>query len=254
MLRLAEPVEYASKVLFNGVRLDGRQISSARGFSIERGILEKTGNSAAVKIGQTAVVAGLVLSTTISPSQGFLTVSVSHPAVNRRESSALSQKVLDAVRAGVDLKKLTISGKNVWHIEVALVVLEDQGGLLDACVSAAAGALAKIRLPSLDKDLKAVEGSTSVVFEQRVVDCPRVPLVITFKSINGRWLIDPCLDEETASQATISLGSVSDDVFVLERIGECSAEVISQEIIPAARHVLVERRMQLKSALLASNT
>jgi exosome complex component RRP43 len=242
VFRLASPDQFISKFISNGIRADGRQdLHSCRQFSVLSFIVPDAAGSAVVRIGHTSVVAGVILNTTLprpdSKSLGFFQVSLQSEKLSRRESSAIAQKIEDIIRPCIDLNQLCLqAGKTVWHVNVALVSISEDGSLLDACVSAATAALNTTTLPSLDAELRA--GGDTYPSAPLTLTQP-LPVTLSFCKIPGaQWLPDCTEEEENVSLARITMITGGG---VVTSEGPCSSEELATCIIPEFNRLMAIR-------------
>jgi len=247
VFRLASPAGFVSKFGSGGLRADGRtSLNSCRELTLRTSIVPEISGSASVRLGNTSVVAGVVLNTTQprpeSKSNGFFQVTLQSRSLNRREASAVSQKVEDILRPSIDTEALCIqAGKTVWHLHVSLVSLEEDGSLLDACVCAAVAALKSVQLPSLDAELRA----GGDFYPGKPLQLRLDPVALTFcKLASGEWLPDCTAEEESVACARVTLvGGVTVSVGFSE--GGCSSLEVADFLLPEAQRLISERRQLL---------
>ncbi|KAJ1640218.1 hypothetical protein T492DRAFT_930270 [Pavlovales sp. CCMP2436] len=108
---------------------------------------------------------------------------------------------------------LTIApGKAAWRLSLAVYCLNYDGGLADAAVLAALGALAHTQLPPASYDAKS--GRVLVGTEAGAADGPQAspggrltliarPVPLSFARMHERTLADPSAEEEALSEARL---------------------------------------------------
>eukprot|EP00897_Mesotaenium_endlicherianum_P000860 jgi/Mesen1/10775/ME000091S10295 len=179
------PEEYFARFLVEGVRPDGRPLGRGRATSIGLGAVASADGSALVKIGNTAVLAGVKLEVFVpapdAPDQGRLVVEFQMPPLCSAQvkpgrppdvAHSVTQQLTGALSSAdlVDLKQLCIvEGQAAWvaYLRMAKVLqpasvwlvleygqqdlycLDDDGALIDAALLASVAALADLQLPGV---------------------------------------------------------------------------------------------------------
>jgi exosome complex component RRP42 len=170
-LRKAQLLELLSK----GTRLDGRGLNEVRKLEIQTGLIEKANGSAMVSLGNTQVIAGVMVDKGTpfpdTPDKGLLIVgaevlplAASYVEAGPPDESAIElARVVDrGIRESemIDVSSLVIKeGKFVYAVFVDVNVLNVDGNLFDATSYAVVSALLTARMPNfvLDGDVvKAV--------------------------------------------------------------------------------------------------
>ena len=247
VFRLAKPADFVHKFLSSGIRPDGRDaLDFLRPSTLRASVLPDCPGSAALRLGNTSVVAGIVLNTTLpraeSKGLGFFQVTLQSAKLNRRESSAMAQRVEDLIRPSVTVEDLAIHvGKAVWHIHVSLVTLEEDGSLMDACVLAAVASLKGSMLPSLDADLLA----GGDVYPERMLSLKTHPVTVTFHRVGDHWLPDCTREEELLSEARITFIEYTSSVSIASSEGDFNTQHLATVLIPLARKLISDRRSLL---------
>lgn len=247
MFRLAKPGDFVNKFLSSGIRPDGRDsISTLRPATMRSGVIPESAGSAALRIGNTSIVAGVVLNTTFprpeSKGKGFFQVTLQSPKLNRRESSAMAQKVEELLKPIISLDELCIHlGKAVWHIHVSLVLLEEDGCLLDTCLLSSVCALKFLKLPSLDADLRA-GGDT---YPERTLTLKAHPATVTFCRVGNHWLPDCTREEECLADARITFISYGNSVTIASSEGTLNSEQLASTLLPLASKFISDRHCLL---------
>ena len=211
------------KSLERGIRLDERKIDEFRPLSITLGYAAKADGSALVKLGDTLVLAGTKLEIDEpypdTPNQGNLIVNVEllplayetfEPGPPDENSIELARVVDRSLRdsKAVDLSKLVIiPGKKVWTLWVDVYVLDYGGNVLDASTISAVAAVYNTRLPKVE-----INGEEVKVLPERSDITPLAfPVVtVTVAKIGNYIVVDPSLEEESISDAKLSISYTPD--------------------------------------------
>lgn len=211
------------KSLERGIRLDERKIDEFRPLSITLGYAAKADGSALVKLGDTLVLAGTKLEIDEpypdTPNQGNLIVNVEllplayetfEPGPPDENSIELARVVDRSLRdsKAVDLSKLVIiPGKKVWTLWVDVYVLDYGGNVLDASTISAVAAVFNTRLPKVE-----INGDEVKVLSERSDITPLAfPVVtVTVAKIGNYIVVDPSLEEESISDAKLSISYTPD--------------------------------------------
>ncbi|GAB5036358.1 exosome complex component rrp43-like [Nannochloropsis oceanica] len=232
---------YLANLVKAGVRQDGRSLTGLRPLSLLQGILQgTTAGSALVKIGGTKVVAGVTLlvgqPAEDTPSKGEIGVEVHlppmcHPKytsiqIQQEEGKALETFVQNVLlKCGVVRREdLRISeGRHVWKLNVDIQCLSHEGSLGDACILAAASALADVQLPAtaLDKDEEVVILSDT---PPRPLEMTRFPVPLTIGLHSDKFLCDLSLTEEERmpTQMTLVLDAENGHLCSAQKAGGAS--------------------------------
>ena len=211
------------KSLERGTRLDERKIDEFRPLSITLGYAAKADGSALVKLGDTLVLAGTKLEIDEpypdTPNQGNLIVNVEllplayetfEPGPPDENSIELARVVDRSLRdsKAVDLSKLVIiPGKKVWTLWVDVYVLDYGGNVLDASTISAVAAIYNTKLPKVE-----INGDEVKVLPERSDVTPLAfPVVtVTVAKIGNYIVVDPSLEEESISDAKLSISYTPD--------------------------------------------
>jgi exosome complex component RRP42 len=169
----------------SGKRTDGRSLTEMRKVDIKTNIVEKADGSAAVKLGDTYVIAGVKFDCEKppfpdTPNEGVLSVNAEFVPIASAEFEAgpptenaieLARVVDRGLRESklLDTSKLCIiPGKKVWTVHVDVYILDHCGNLIDASALAAMNALLTSRMPKADLKLNVTKISGIEV--QKIVD------------------------------------------------------------------------------------
>ncbi|MBW9140573.1 MAG: exosome complex protein Rrp42 [Candidatus Aramenus sp.] len=231
-------------MLERGLREDGRKLNDYRPLSITLDYAKKADGSALVKLGDTAVLAGVKVEEEEpfedTPAQGNLVVNVEllplayetfEPGPPDENAIELSRVVDRSLRdsKSIDLGKLVIEpGKRVWTVWVDIYVLDYGGNVLDASTLAAVAALYNAKLPKVVNE----NGEIKVVKEEKGDRLPILFPVVTVTAAKiGKYIvIDPDLEEEAIADAKLSISYTPEGRIVgMQKSGAGSFSV--QEVL-----------------------
>jgi len=230
-------------VLEKGSRIDGRKFTDFRSLSITQGYAKKAEGSAMVRLGDTAVLAGVKMKEDVpfpdTPDQGNFIVNVEllplayetfepgPPDENAVELSRVVDRGLRDSKA-IDLKRLClVPGKKVWTIWIDIDVLDYGGNVLDASMLAAVAALYDAFLPKVEINREEVK----IIKEEKGERVPmNYPVVsVTVAKLDKFFLVDPELEEETIADTRLSISYLEDGRIVgIQKFG--SGTLTTQEL------------------------
>ncbi|GLC34487.1 hypothetical protein PLESTB_001255900 [Pleodorina starrii] len=237
--------QYYDRFLAEGLRPDGRPLGRARAVTIGAGAITSADGSALVKLGRTAVLAGVRLEIIrpdeTAPGAGQLVLNVElapfssadyRPGRQPDSVSAVTEKLTAALlgRGGgggageeaVQLGSLCIAeGKAAWRASLDLYVLDADGAVLDAALLAALAALRDTRIPPVRSTREghyvAVGAGGGggggggggegglVAGSPSRVGLRRCPLGLTCCLYRDHILVDPTADEERLAECAVSV-------------------------------------------------
>ena len=198
--------------------MDGRKLDEYRkDIIVEYGISPKSADgSARVKIGDTEVVAGVKFEIGTpfpdKPNEGTIMVNVEllplsssrfesgPPSIDSIELARVTDRGIRECKA-IDFKKLCIKeGEKVWMIFIDIYPINADGNLFDASTLAAMAALKDAKFPTLegDKINYKVKSDKSIPME-------KIPISCTVWKIKDKYLVDPTIDEEDASESRLTV-------------------------------------------------
>ncbi|MDI6642940.1 MAG: exosome complex protein Rrp42 [Candidatus Hodarchaeaceae archaeon] len=205
---------YIADLALHEKRLDGRTFDQFREISVEKGLIKSANGSARVKIGKTQVLVGVKIEHAEpfpdTPESGVLMVNAEllplasptfEPGRPDENAIELARVVDRCIRESetIDLEKLGIKpGEDVWAVFIDIYVLDHDGNLIDASALAAMAALLNVKPPE-------EEAWTLPEFPIQ-----KRPVMVTVSKINGKLMVDPCLDEESVADARISIATTED--------------------------------------------
>ena len=223
-----QPDEYFQRFIDHGIRPDGRQLNEYRPLNIGIGSITTADGSAVLKLGRTTVVCGvralLGNPPVLKPNEGYLVINIAIPGVSKgitkhtsEEATTLNQIVQEMVSNSkmFDPASLIIEKEKLcWALYCDVIVCNDDGNALDACLLALVGALKNTQLPEVtvdeDSDLPIVNSA----IKQEVV-LREIPVCVSTATFRENYVIvDPNVEEEK-----LSTGSAV--VCTLEKGGMC---------------------------------
>ncbi|MGB9717608.1 MAG: exosome complex protein Rrp42 [Thermoproteota archaeon] len=243
------------RLLAENKRIDGRSPLQYRNISVQLGYVEKAEGSALVELGNTKVLAavkvGIAVPFADTPNEGILIVNaelvplaspVFEPGPPSEESISLSRYVDRSIRESksIDLSSLCIvPGRSVYSLYVDLYILDYDGNLIDASVIASVNALGITNMPKYVVEGQAIK-KTDEYFKLELKDHP---VSITYAFLEDKYVVDPCLNEEYASDFTVSMTVKSDDRF-------CAIQKNGGGMIPPRKVIeLLDRSVELGKEL-----
>jgi exosome complex component RRP42 len=197
-----------------GKRLDGRGPDEYRPTSIEPGFVVTADGSALVRVGTTAVLAGIKLEPgkpfPDTPNAGVLTTNAEltplssptfEPGPPQPAAIEVSRVVDRAIRAAetIDLARLCVTpGEKTWVCYVDLHVLDHGGNLIDAALLAGVAALSHATVPA--KRFAVAEADYPLAVDHLPIEC-------TFVRLGDAIVVDPTIDEESAAQGRLTVAT-----------------------------------------------
>jgi exosome complex component RRP42 len=218
--------EYIRLGVESDIRADGRKRLDFRPFALEVDTIPQAAGSARVYLGRTDILVSIKTDITRpaldKPERGivFCSVDTSSGGVtgtgreqeerqrddrNADMSTALNAIIREA--GGLDLKALSIvDGKHCWTIFVDVLILGEDGNLMDAILLAVRSALQRTRLPGVNIE----EGgeATEIVLsddpnQAKAIDVSALPLSVTTNLIGNAYVVDASIPEEACSNALL---------------------------------------------------
>lgn len=198
----------------DGKRLDGRGPDEYRAISVEPGFVVTADGSALVRIGDTAVLAGIKLEPgkpfADTPNAGVLTTNAEliplsnptfEPGPPQPGAIEVSRVVDRAIRAAetIDLTRLCVTpGEKSWVCYTDIHVLDHSGNLIDASLLAAVSALAHATVPA--KRFGVADADYALEVQHLPIEC-------TFVRLGDAIVVDPTFDEERAAQGRVTVAT-----------------------------------------------
>jgi len=229
-----------------GKRLDGRGPDEYRKITIEPGFVTTADGSALVRLGDTAVVAGIKLEPgkpfPDTPNAGVLTTNAEliplssptfEPGPPQPGAIEVSRVVDRAIRAAetIDLTRLCVTpGEKTWVCYVDMHVIDHSGNLIDASLLAAVSALAHAKVPA--KRFEIAESDYPL-------DVQHYPIECTFVRLGDTIVVDPTFDEERSAQGRLTVATdETGRVVAMQKglVGAFSPEDVKDTVRRAFRH------------------
>jgi exosome complex component RRP42 len=219
-------VNYVKSLLAKNMRVDNRGTYDFRKLSIKTGTMGNAEGSAQVDLGATRVLAGVKIGVEKpmedTPDQGNMTVAAELlPLASAKyetgppspEAIELSRVVDRGIRAGscIDLKSLFIEPEKAWGVYIDVYVLNYGGNLFDACEIAAMSALLNTKMP-LYEDSKVIRENL-----KQGLKIDNIVTSTTFAKIDGRTMLDPSSDEESAMDARLTVQTDGESIRAMQK-------------------------------------
>ncbi len=246
--------DYVLSKLRDGERIDGRPFDEFRKIEITPNVIEKAEGSALVKIGNTQVVVGIKMQPgepyPDTPDRGVIIVNAElvplasptfEPGPPDENSIELARVVDRGIRESeaVDLSKLVIEeGEKVWITFVDIHALDDDGNLQDASSLAAIAALLNTTVPAERFELG----------ENYPLPVRDLPVSVTSLIVNNRYLVDPCKEEMSIGDNTITITTDQDDnvVAMQKSGGYLLSEKLFEDVLETSIRCAQKVRVKLK--------
>jgi exosome complex component RRP42 len=250
--------DYIKTLIEKDSRIDGRKLNEYRKpVKIEYGVSSKAEGSAKAIIGDTEVIAGVKFKVGApyadNPNEGTLITTVELlplsspdylPGPPKEGAIELARIIDRGVRESkmIDMKKLCIKkGELVWTIFLDIYSINDDGNLIDAAALAALAALKSAVLPKL-KDDEVVYGELT----KTKLPLDTLPITSTIVKIGDKLMVDPCLEEEEAISARLSIAvSEKGNIHAMQlgEFGGLSPEECDEAISMAKKTTEVLRKV-----------
>jgi len=223
IFRQIEPLMYVSKFLESGVRPDGRTGDLRSLIEVRDSVIESSLGSASVRIGNTSVIAAVTGGIFVTPSgiihssgnTGKLNVTCDYSLCSlgdRRQAQAIASTYSQPIESILNNEKifstkdqlfvdftrmiseeLSRDNKPVWDLTVNLLIVRDDGSVLDCALLAAVQALRNTRLASIDESSMMVDVKSD---SYRRLVIGTIPMAFTLVYHKSKWLVDPTKEEE----------------------------------------------------------
>lgn len=242
-----------------GKRLDGRELTDYRQFTIEEGLIEKAEGSARIRLGKTEILVGVKIETgepfPDTPNEGVLTVNAElvplaspnfEPGPPDENSIELARIVDRGIRESkaIDTAKLCIEpGKKVFVVFVDIYVLNHDGNLIDASALAAVSALVNAKMPNYEIE----DGEVKIKTGYSPLPLKSHPITVTMAKINDKLIVDPWIEEEQVMDARISMAiNEEGNICAIQKGG---AGFFSPQKILEASKLAQEKAAELRKKL-----
>lgn len=214
--------DYILKLLGEGKRVDGRGFDETREIILQTGVITKAEGSCKVMLGRTQVLVGVKMQVgepyPDRPREGTIVTNAElvplasptfEPGPPDENAIEIARVVDRGIRVCTDLEKLFIEEGKVWSIFIDIHVLDHDGNIMDASCLGATAALATAIIPCEKYGLG----------ENRRMELKDYPISITHAIIDGKSLIDPCLDEERISSACLTTICGTNNIVGMQKMG-----------------------------------
>ncbi|XP_045492385.1 exosome complex component RRP43-like [Colias croceus] len=168
--KLIHPNKYFDDYISRNVRPDGRKFDEQRSIKLNLYAIKTSEASAVVKCGNTTVICGITLELATpkaeEPDNGFLVTNVEllplcsskfRPGPPSDHAQVVSNTVNDILINSkcIDLKDLCIvSDKLAWVLYCDMVCLDNDGSVVDACLTTLMASLKTLSLPTVNYDVE----------------------------------------------------------------------------------------------------
>jgi exosome complex component RRP42 len=249
-----------AQAMDTGKRMDGRNLTDYREFTIEQGVIEKAEGSARVFLGKSQVLVGVKVETgepfPDTPNEGVMTVNaelvpLASPTYETGPPDETSIELARIVDRGIreskaiDTEKLCIEpGKKVFVVFVDIYVLNYDGNLIDTAAMAAMAALMNTKMPNYevkDGELKMKQGYSPLPMKSH-------PVTVTIGKIGEKLLVDAASEEEQVIDARLTM-AINEEGNICAIQKGLSGYFTPQQLIEAsklAREKAAEQRKKLK--------
>jgi len=247
--------DYITNLVKSGRRIDNRKLDEFRYIKLERDYCDaKAPGSTLIRLGNTKVLVGISLDVgepyPDRPDEGVMTTSAElrplaspiFEAGPPREDAIEIARVVDrGIRESkaIDLEKLFIEENKVWIVFIDIHVLDHGGNLIDASGIAAITALLNTRMPRYE-DNTIIRGEWD---GKLPVSC--IPVPVTQAKISDKLIVDPCLDEEYAADAKITI-TTTDTINAMQKSGDGA---FKSDEIERAVDVAFERAKEIRNII-----
>jgi exosome complex component RRP42 len=250
---------YLIKLLDQGKRLDGRNIDDLRDpIKVEYGISKTAEGSSKVTIGDTQVLAGVKVELgkpyPDKPDEGTIMVGAEliplaspdfEPGPPSIQAVELARVVDRAIRESkaIDFKKLCVEeGEKVWILMIDVVIMNDDGNLIDASALAALAALKDMKFPKVEGDKIDYKTKTD-----KGLELDKEPIEVTVFKVGKHYIVDPTSEEEKVVDSRLTIASLQDgSLCALQKGGDMP---LSDEDINKMIDISVEKAKVLRKAL-----
>lgn len=243
--------EKVYNLLMQGVRLDGRSPTDVRSISILTGLVEKADGSALVSLGGTKILVGIKTEVGSPyfdrPGEGSFTVNAEllplasisfEPGPPDERGVELARVVDRSIRESkcIDLEKLClIEGEKAYVLFIDIYVLDYDGNYFDPSTIAVLAALATAKIPKYE----VVNGKVRKTGEYFNLELRSLPFTVTFGVIKEKFLVDPQLEEESALDVSVIIGTDEMDNVVC--IQKNSPGLIPEDLLNQMIDIAVEK-------------
>lgn len=220
------------------MRNDGRTRRDFRPIELETNVIASASGSARFCIGNSDIVVAIKpeidVPHTSTPNRGKIEFFVDCSAnalldFEGRGGEELALEISNCLRItyssphAFDLKSLCILPKHqCWKLYVDILILQCAGNLYDAISLAVKSALFNTRIPRVSSALLD-GGNVDIVLTDDPHDCDRLsiesaPILVTICKIGEQCVVDPSIEEEICSTASVVIGVSGDKITSMKTI------------------------------------
>lgn len=220
------------------MRNDGRSRRDFRPMELESNVIASASGSARFCLASSDIIVGIKPEIDVpaptTPNEGKIEFFVDCSAnslldFEGRGGEELALEISNCLRItyssphAFDLKSLCILPKHqAWKLYVDIQILQCAGNLYDAISMAVKSALFNTRIPRVSSALLD-GGNVDVVLSDDPHDCDRLnvkssPLLITVCKIGDHCVVDPSIEEEICSTASVVIGVSGDKITSMKTI------------------------------------
>jgi exosome complex component RRP42 len=232
--------EYVKELLKENKRKDSRDFNAYREIKIENNVLNNAEGSCLASIGNSKVIVGVKIDLmepfSDRPDEGVLMVNsefmplayYSYSAGPPTPESIELARVVDrGIRAAnvLEMQGLKFEDK-VLGVFVDFYILDNDGNLTDAATLAVMNALSNLSIPEYNSESKTFNREKRT----KKMEVKNRVTTSTFCKINGKILLDCDVEEENASDGSLTIG-IADGGFVCSAQKSGSASFSKKEVM-----------------------
>eukprot|EP01100_Stratorugosa_tubuloviscum_P012161 TRINITY_DN5631_c0_g1_i1.p1 TRINITY_DN5631_c0_g1~~TRINITY_DN5631_c0_g1_i1.p1 ORF type:complete len:307 (-),score=131.54 TRINITY_DN5631_c0_g1_i1:114-1034(-) len=241
-LSLAEQ-KYVREGIFSNLRNDGRQRLDFRPLQLETGILDQANGSARLKLGSTDILVGVKAQISTpneeTPNLGSIfyyveTFSSAAKEFNVTKKTGTSEdnelnQVIERILGQsfiINREKLKLQGSNCWVLYVDILVLGNDGNILDSIILAIRAAIHNTKIPNVHFEAGIVAGDYEIVIsgdpnDYWTLSIDTIPVLITISKIGKFMIVDANKEEEQCADVQICIAVNSNQsVTSIHKLGK----------------------------------
>ncbi|MDP3990258.1 MAG: exosome complex protein Rrp42 [archaeon] len=253
--------EQIRELAAQGKRLDGRELQEYRSpIKVDLNISWTAEGSSQVQIGETVVMAGVKLSLekpyNDTPDEGGIMINseLTPLSSSEYESGPPGIKSIELARVidrgireakAIDMKKLCITpGEKAWFVTVDIITINDAGNLFDTAGIAVLAALKTAHYPVVNSETGAINYKEKT---DQSLPLTKEPVSVTVYKVNGKFLVDPTIQEEKSADARLTIAS--DKKGTISAIQKGGDAPLSLEETDAMIQIALEKATYLRKEL-----
>lgn len=224
------------------LRVDGRPRLSYRPILVETGLVSNASGSARLRLANSDVLVGVKVELDTPapdrPSEGRLEFFVdcsanATPEFEGRGGEDLANEISRFLHRAYSAGALNLGdlcvlpGQQCWVLYIDILILECGGNLFDAVSLAVKAALHSTRIPSVR--VAAMDGGEPELelsddpFDTKRIDTINAPCIVTLSKIGNHFVIDPTVEEESCSSASLLVSvTAQQNVTAVRKVGSGS--------------------------------